>query len=61
MTPKFSNQVTKYNMKNYMLPKLHIGLFFATKHVRHEKIYATKSVYMYSELQIDKKKQNYTQ
>jgi hypothetical protein len=56
MTPKLLNQVTKYNMKNYMLPKLHIGLFLVPNHARLEKFYATKSVYMYSELQIDKKK-----
>jgi hypothetical protein len=56
VTPKFSNQDTKYNLKNSMLPKLHIGLFLLPNHVRLEKFYDTKSVYMYSEFQIDKKK-----
>jgi hypothetical protein len=27
-------QVTKYNLKNSMLPKLHIGLFLLSNHVK---------------------------
>jgi hypothetical protein len=35
-------------LKNSMLPKLHIDLFLLSNHVKLEKFYATKLVYMYT-------------
>jgi hypothetical protein len=36
-------QVTKCSLKNSMLPKLHIGLFLLSNHVKLGKFYATNS------------------
>jgi hypothetical protein len=36
-------QVTKCNLKNSMLPMLHIGLFLLSNHVKLETFYATNS------------------